>query len=400
MFETAHCMKIAFTADWLPTFAGAEHVIAEFHALWPSAPLFTSIANHGKLGPLDSMDIRTGPLQRWYRLLRRHQILLPWMPRAVERIDLRGYDLVISSSHAVGKGIIPANGARHVCYCHTPVRYAWEMEKEYLRDFRVPKILLRSVKRELTKLRRWDMTTAKRVDVFIANSRTTQERIRRIYDRDSVVIQPPVGSRFFSAAAPASRPYYLAIGRLVPYKRFDLLIETANRLRLPLRIAGDGHDRRRLRKLAGPTVELLGFVPDSDLPGLYAGARALLLPQFEDAGVVSLEAQASGTPVIAYGKGGALDTIKDGVTGVFFDEQAPDALEDALARFGRIAFDPARLRAHTEKFSSQRFREKMERIVKDTLNGSRSARLRAGTHSGVQARSPAALEHLSGSSEK
>ncbi|MDD5074804.1 MAG: glycosyltransferase, partial [Candidatus Peribacteraceae bacterium] len=305
-------MNVALIADWLPTYGGAEHVIAELKMLWPQAPIFTTVARHGRLGPLDRTDIRTSGLQKLYRILRRHELLLPWMPRAVERMDLRGFDVIVSSSHAVAKGVIPPSTAVHICYCHTPMRYAWEMEDEYLRDFRVPKILRRTAKQFLKSIRRWDLTTSKRVDVFIANSSTTQERITRTYGRESTVIRPPVGDSFFShpLLSHEQKKYFLAIGRLVPYKRFDLLIETANRLALPLKIAGTGHDESRLRKLAGPTVEVLGYVPDDRLPSLYARAKAVLFPQVEDAGVVPLEAQACGTPVIALGIGGVRDTVQ------------------------------------------------------------------------------------------
>ncbi|MDD5041582.1 MAG: glycosyltransferase [Candidatus Peribacteraceae bacterium] len=358
-------MRLAIIADWLPTFGGAEHVIAELHALWPEAPIFTTVARHGHLGPLDHADIRTSTLQKWYRLLGRHEVLLPWMPRAIEAVDLRAFDTVMSSSHAVAKGIIPSSSAVHVCYCHTPMRYAWEMEEEYLRDFRVPKMLRRTVRRTLKHLRRWDMTTARRVDRFLANSRTTQERISRVYGRESTVIPPPVQEKFLKAplSAATDRKGFLAIGRLVPYKRFDLLIAAANQLHIPLTIAGNGSDFARLKALAGPTVHMLGFVPDADLPDLYGHARALLLPQVEDAGVVPLEAQACGTPVIALRRGGVLDTVQDGVTGMFFGEQTVDALQGALERFGHTPFDHAAIREHARQFSSDRFRERIEQMV-------------------------------------
>jgi len=361
-------MKLAIIADWLPTFGGAEHVIAEFHALWPEAPIFTTVARHGHLGPLDQANIRTNNLQTWYRLLRRHEVLLPWMPRTIEAIDLREFDVVVSSSHAVAKGIIPPSSAMHVCYCHTPMRYAWEMEEEYLRDFRIPHILRRTVKRTLKKLRRWDLTTAKRVDQFLANSKTTQERISRVYGRESTVIPPPVSDRFFLPLIPDNQsqipnPYFLAIGRLVPYKRFDLLIEAANQLKFPLTIAGTGRDFSRLKTLAGPTVQLLGFVPDADLPSLYSHARALLLPQIEDAGVVPIEAQACGTPVIALRRGGVLDTVREDVTGIFFEEQTVAALQEALGRFERAAFDPNVIREHARQFSSASFRQSISHAV-------------------------------------
>ncbi|MFA6259333.1 MAG: glycosyltransferase [Candidatus Peribacteraceae bacterium] len=357
-------MRLAFIADWLPTYAGAERVIAQWCSLWPDAPLFTTVAQHGKLGPLDRADIRASALQRWYRILGNHKLLLPWMPRAIERIDLRGYDIVLSSSHAVAKGVIPPSTAIHICYCHTPMRYAWEMEEQYLQDFRVPALLRKTVRRRLTALRRWDMTTAKRTDVFIANSSTTQERIARTYARESTVIHPPVDDHFFEAPLHhGKRTSYLAVGRLVPYKRFDLLIQAANAFGFPLDIAGTGQDEQRLRSLAGPTVRMLGYVPEEQLSALYAQARALLFPPFEDAGVVPLEAQACGTPVIAYGQGGALDTVLDGVTGLFFAQQTIRSLYNALQRFDTLHFDPEQIRAHAQQFSGELFRGRMRAMV-------------------------------------
>lgn len=357
-------MNLAIVADWLPVFAGAEHVIAEFHAMWPDAPIFTTVANREKIGPLQSATIHTSYLQTPYRLSGKHQWLLPWMPRAIESIDLQGYDTILSSSHAIGKGIIPPSTARHICYCHTPMRYAWEMEEEYLDDFKIPQRLRRAIKQKLNHIRRWDMTSAMRVDTFIANSTTTQQRIARVYNRDSIVIHPPVSERFFEhSALPTSKDYYLAIGRLVPYKRFDLLIETANKLKIPLKIAGSGQEGARLKAMAGPTVEMLGFVPDADLPDLYSNARALLFPQFEDAGVVPLEAQACGTPVIAYGKGGVLDTVKPGDTGVYFEEQTVDSLSDAITQFEMMNFDSIQISSFAKKFSATEFQKKLSHII-------------------------------------
>ncbi len=358
-------MNLALTADWLTVFGGAEHAILEFHKLWPEAPIFTTVARPNNLGPLKQMDIRVSHLQKWYNLIGKHQLLLPWMPRAVEDLDLSGFDVILSSSHAVGKGIIPPSTALHICYCHTPMRYAWEMEEDYLRDFRVPRFLRKKVKKELSILRRWDLSTAKRVDEFIANSHETQRRIKDIYGRESIVIPPPVDDRFFSEELSGSseKSFYLALGRLVPYKKFDLLIELANKLQLPLHIAGTGQDEARLRSLAGPTVTFLGFVPEEQLASLYASAKALLFPQYEDAGIVPLEAQACGTPVIAYGKGGALDSIAEGKTGLFFQEQTAASMEEAIHQFEKLTFDAKKIRSHAEAFSATNFRKKILEAV-------------------------------------
>ncbi len=363
-------MNLAIVADWLTTFGGAEHAIAEFRTLWPSAPLFTTVANPRNLGPLADADIRTSALQKWYKLIGNHQLLLPWMPAAIEAIDLRGFDVILSSSHAVAKGVVIPQNAVHICYCHTPMRYAWEMEETYLNDFRIPSLLRKPVKTQLRKLRRWDLTTAKRVDTFIANSIETQERIRRIYGRESIVIAPPVSEQFFSAALQPMTPRssFLAVGRLVPYKRFDLLIEVANELSLPLLIAGRGQDEARLKKLAGATVRFLGFVSDAELLALYASSRALLFPQREDAGIVPLEAQAAGTPVIAYGGGGALDSIRDGESGLFFAQQTAPSLREALRKFSTLIFDPKQIRNHAQQFTSQHFRERISQAVTVAVN--------------------------------
>ncbi len=371
-------MNIALVADWLTTFGGAEHVIAEFRIMFPDAPIFTTVARKGSLGALNGADIRTSYLQRAYNLTHQHQILLPWMPKAIESLDVRGFDIVLSSSHAVGKGVIVDPSTLHICYCHTPVRYAWEMEDEYLRDFRVPHFLQKRIRKELQKIRRWDLTSAKRVDAYIANSSTTQERISRTYARESQVIAPPVDERFFAGDRRSEigdrESYFLAVGRLVPYKRFDLLIALANELKIPLKIAGRGQDEMRLKKMAGPTVEFLGFVPEADLPGLYKNADALFFPQYEDAGIVLLEAQATGTPVIAYNAGGAKDMVIAGKTGVFFDAQTLPSVRDALTAFQTHTWDRESIRTHAAAFSQERFRRDMQNAI-DT----QYARFKAGS---------------------
>ena len=359
-------VRVAIVTDWLTVLGGAERVILKMHELWPDAPIFTTVYNES--GALDFLKnhIRTSSLQKWYKLIGTHRALLPFMPCAVEALDLRGFDLIVSSSHAVAKGCIPPSEARHICYCHTPVRYAWEMEEEYLEDFRIPRFLRPLVKRELEKLRHWDKTTARRVDHFIANSRTTQERIKRIYKRESDVLHPPVEDRFFDLPLVSMQDrndFYLTVGRLVPYKRFDLLIKVANEKQLPLKIAGDGPEKERLRKIAGPTVEVLGRVTEEDLGDLYTHAKAFLFPTFEDAGIVPLEAQACGTPVIALKKGGALDTVKEGETGLFFAEQSIGSIAATLDAFDEKRFDPKVVRKHAERFSSEQFKRGLQTIV-------------------------------------
>lgn len=360
-------MKLAITADWIMRAGGAEQVIGAFVETFPGAPVFTTVCADLSTGALAEADVRVSRLQRWYRLLRTHQPLLPWMPRAMESFDLRGYDAILSSSHAVGKGVIPPERCVHVCYCHTPMRYAWFMEEDYLRDFRVPRVLWPLARRMIRRLRGWDLATAKRVDVFLANSATTAKRIRDVYGRASEIVHPPVDDRFFDVPLKSNRDggYLLAVGRLVPYKRFDLLVEAATSAKLPLKIAGTGQEEARLRAMAGPTVEFLGHVPDADLPRLYANADAFLFPQEEDAGVVLLEAQACGTPVVAYGAGGALDLTIDGVSSVLFPEQTVPSLLAAIAHGQAKEWDRAAIRAGVRDCRRSAFRERIKNIVHD-----------------------------------
>lgn len=367
--STLEYMTIAIVADWLTTIGGAEHVVRELLRLYPNAHLFTTVAAKNSLQNFLNHPINTTSFQHLYRLLHTHQILLPWLTRAVEDIDLTAYDIIISSSHAIAKGIVPPSHARHITYCHTPMRYAWEMEEQYLDDFGIPTVCKPIVRAMLKSLRRWDLTTAKRVDTFIANSSTTAERIKRIYHRESVTVHPPVDDRFFEAESGKRKTettYFLAVGRLVPYKKFDLLVETANRYKLPLKIVGQGREKKKLKTLAGPTIEFLGHVRDEQLPSLYADAQALLFPTFEDAGVVPLEAQACGTPVIAYGKGGATDTVKADKTGIFFEEQTAQSLIHAIQRFQQNPFDPDEIKQHAKHFSAQTFRERIGRVVQSS----------------------------------
>lgn len=361
-------MKVALTADWIMSAGGAEQVIGALAETFPEAPIFTTVCTDRRsAGALAEADVRTSGLQRWYRLLGRHQLLLPWMPRVMEAFDLRAYDVIVSSSHAVGKGILPPPHAMHVCYCHTPMRYAWFMEQDYLRDFRIPRLLRPFVRRLLARLRAWDLSTAKRVDLFLANSRATAGRIRDTYGRESVIVHPPVDDRFFDTPLRRGNdaPYFLAVGRLVPYKRFDLLVQAANEAGFRLKIVGTGDDEARLKKLAGTTVEWLGHVAEDALPALYAEAEAVLFPQEEDAGIVLLEAQACGTPVIAYGAGGALDLTAEGISSMFFPEQTVPSLLAAIAHFRAREWSRAAIRERVHDCRRSAFRERIRTIVTD-----------------------------------
>jgi len=364
-------VHIAITTDWLVARGGAERVIHEMQTLWPKAPIFTTIAKRQCIEGYMS-NVHTSRLQTLYRMISEHKLLIPFMPRAVESWDLRGFDVIVSSSHAVAKGCIPPSTATHICYCHTPMRYAWEMEEKYLDDFHLFGPLRTLAKHELTKLRAWDIASAKRVDTFIANSNEVAERIRRIYGRESIVLHPPVHDRFLSAPIGAKEPFFLSVGRLVPYKHVNLAIEAAKMMNLPLKIVGDGPDRAKLRHMAGETVEFLGHLADDELAKLYGKARAVIFPVHEDAGIVPLESQACGTPVIALKMGGALDTIIENETGVFFAEQTAASLCEAIHRFDHMTFSPAKIRGHAQKFSSLKFRTSLLSIVEQAVQKQRN----------------------------
>jgi len=290
-------------------------------------------------------------------------------PLAPETFDFSAFDVVISSSSAFAKGIVTRPGSLHLCYCHTPPRFLWDLTHEVTADA-PPRTLRRHLGTVvLHGLRMWDQLAARRVDQYIANSETTRARIRKYYRRDATVIHPPVHvERFAVSETPVPRKtYFLFVGRLSPYKRAGLAVETFNKLELPLVIAGDGRERARLQKRARKHVQIHGFVPEHELPALYAGARAVIFPSDDDFGLVPVEAMAAGVPVLALRRGGAVETIQEGVTGEFFDAPVEELLGDCVRRFlaRESEYEPAQLRAHAARFSANVFRERTERFVGD-----------------------------------
>ncbi len=361
-----HFGQVALVHDWVVDLGGAERVLGALREMFPAArlhTLFHAPASLRRLG-FDPERVSTSFLQRIPGVTRRYRRLLPLYPAAIERFDLAGYDLIVSSSHAVAKGVRRGPGQVHVCYCHTPRCYAGEMRDEYLRLQGLDRGPARAATVALLeRMRRWDARTAARVDHFVANSQAVAGRIRRSYGRDAAVVHPPVDvTRFQPAARPTD--HFLVVSRLVPYKRADLAVLACSQLALPLKVVGDGPAGRDVRALAGPSVEFLGWQDDEAIAELMAGARALLFPANEDFGIVPVEAQAAGTPVIALGEGGALDTVVpadgrnwDEATGVFFDEQTVAAVTGALTWFleHEDRFSSAVTRRNAERFSKERF---------------------------------------------
>lgn len=358
-------MKVALVHDWLTGMRGGERCLEVFCELFPDADLFTLLHVPGSVTPvIERRRVATSFIQRLPGAAERYRSYLPLFPAAVRRFDLQGYDLILSSSHAVAKSVAVPSGALHVCYCFTPMRYVWDLYEDYFG--RGAGVLTHLAMPPLAAwLRRWDRRTAAGVRHFVAISRFVADRIRRAYGRTADVIYPPVDvARFRIDDGPGE--FYLIVSALTPYKRVDLAIEAANRLARPLLVVGSGPEARRLRSLAGPTVELLGWRGDTEVADLYARCRALIFPSVEDFGITPLEAMASGRPVIALGRGGALESVvpvggADPPTGLLFAQQTVDDLVGAIEAFERDAgrFEPKALRRRAEAFDRPIFKERI-----------------------------------------
>lgn len=376
--------RVAIVVDWLSQFGGAEHVIAEIAATFPGADIF---ALFDDMAPAERARIAAGPthtsmLQRIPEIGRRYRSLLPLMPRAIRSLDLRGYDVIVSSHHAVAKGVKVRRGQLHVCYCHSPVRYAWDQREQYLADHDItgPKAALARLM--LERIRRWDRRTADTVDRFVTNSRNVAGRIERFYGRSSAIAHPPVDLEFFTPGGPKAERLYVCASRQVPYKRIDRIVEAFRELpNRRLVVLGDGPQHDRIRELAHghPHIMVRGEVSRSELRDWFRRARAFVFAADEDFGLVPLEAQACGTPVLAFGSGGALETVKGGEghdrTGLFFEEVTADGIRDAVARFERLAIPPSAIacRANAERFTSAKFRAVLLAEVEEGLAAKRAA---------------------------
>jgi glycosyltransferase involved in cell wall biosynthesis len=360
-------MRVAIIHDYLNQYGGAERVLEALHDLYPDAPVYTSIYDPAAMpAAYRAWDIRTSWMQRlpgWRRAFRAYFLLYP---SAFESFDLSGYDLILSSSSAYAKGIVPAARARHICYCHTPMRFAWRTDAYVEREgiAGLGRVVLSIL---LTYVRLWDVATTPRVDVFVANSREVAGRIRRYYGREATVIAPPVDLLPYCPAP--TEAFYLAGGRLIPYKRLDLAVRAFSALGLPLKIFGTGRDRAALEAAAAPNVEFLGYVSEDRRRELFARCRAFIFPGEEDFGITPLEAMAAGRPVIAYAAGGALDSIIDGVTGRFFYDQSAAALAAAVAASRGDSYDMQAIRRHAEGFSRDVFLARMRELIGDQVKG-------------------------------
>jgi glycosyltransferase involved in cell wall biosynthesis len=356
-------VRLAIVCDWLTNFGGAEKVILALHRLFPAAPIFTSIYNPELMKGFEDADVRTSHLQHFPLAKTKHQLYLAMMPGVFERMDLSDYDIVISSSHSCAKGIITKPATMHVCYCHTPMRYAWEDSHSYINQYRTNGLVKKYAKFLMHGIRIWDRLSADRPDHFIANSHHVQQRIFKYYRKPSTVIHPFVETNQYRAGQKREK-FFLACGRLTPYKRFDLLVDTFNDLGLPLKIVGTGIALNSLKKNAKTNIEFLGHVSDETLHGLYEKAQGFIFPQTEDFGITPLEAMAAGCPVIAYGKGGATETIIDGKTGIFFPEQTIESLSQTIQKFNKTEFKTEDIRKQAEKFDVDVFNKKILEFIR------------------------------------
>jgi len=361
-------MRVALIHDWLINFGGAERVLQELAAMFPEAPIYAGVADPSRFpGWLKGRTVRVTPISHWPWATRYYNRYLPFLVVAFEHLDLSAFDLVISSSAAVAKGVVTGAATRHLAYVHTPMRYAWDFYHQY-RAREARGLTRRLMGPVFHYLRVWDRAAADRVDLMVANSWTVRERIRKHYHRLARVIYPPVDvDQFRPVATPGD--HYLVLSRLVPYKRVDLAVEAANRLRVPLVVAGDGPDRQRLERLAGPTVRFLGRVDGATRARLMAEAQALLFPGEEDFGIAPVEMQAAGRPVVAFGRGGALETVVEGLTGILFPEATVESLIAAIQASQRTHWDPEAIRRRALRFAPDRFREAMASAVQDCLAG-------------------------------
>lgn len=357
-------MKIAIVHDYLHQFGGAERCVEIFHELFPEAPIYTSIYNQTNFpGSFQKMDIRTSFMQKIPFIFKNFRLFFALYPLAFLSFKLSEYDVIFSSSSAYAKGICKPKKAIHVCYCYNPMRFVWQFS-DYVKKEKFSRILNILLSILLFPLKYWDLNNSKRVDHFIAISNTVAQRIKQTYNRESVVIYPPIDTKLYTISN-FDGDYHLIISRLVSYKRIDIAVEAFSRSGLPLIIAGDGPAAALLKKKAGSNIKFLGRVSDDRIKKLYSECRAFILPGEEDFGMTPLEAAASGRPTIAFGKGGARETVVDGITGILFDEQSPECLMKAIEKSGKMDFNKKILRAHAEKFDKEIFKDKIRRFFNE-----------------------------------
>ncbi len=363
-------MRIAFIHDWLNGMRGGERCLEALCEVYPDADLYTLFHEHGKVSPaIEALPIRPSFIQKLPFVFTKYRHYLPLFPVAVEQFDLRGYDLVVSLSHCVANGVITRPQTCHIGYTFTPMRYAWDLYHEYFGGKRSRGLARCLIPYFMNYLRMWDMAASKRVDYFVAISDFVKQRIEKHYRRSADVIYPPVNTEFYTPAAVNKKgEFFLIVSAFAPYKKIELAIEAFTRLQLPLKIIGQGQDETRLKALAGTHIHFLGSLSDEGVREHYRRCRALIFPGEEDFGIVPLEAQACGAPVIACAKGGALETTIPGTTAIHFQEQTVEALVKAVHEFESVTLSAEEIRAHACQFSTSRFQQEMQRYIEQKLS--------------------------------
>jgi glycosyltransferase involved in cell wall biosynthesis len=356
-------MRVALVHDYLNQYGGAERVLEAFCEIWPDAPIFTLIYDKKRTGhAFEGRRVLTSFLQKIPFVKSHHRPFLMLMPLAIEALDVSKYDLVVSDSASFAKGVITQSKALHLCYCHTPTRYLWDDSHKYIRDFSYPGLIKKAIPFFMNYLRVWDSAAAQRPEKFIANSHFIASRIEKYYRAGAKVIYPPINTDLFYVSEKAD-DFFLVVARLLSYKRVDIAIKAFNSLNLKLKIVGGGPEIKRLKKMAGPTIEFLGLVSDEKLRDLYSQCRAFIFPQEEDFGLTAVEAMAAGRPVVAYKAGGALEIVKERETGIFFNEQTPESLISAIKNARFEDFNPQKIRQEALKFDKEIFKEKIKEFV-------------------------------------
>ncbi|MFA6184081.1 MAG: glycosyltransferase [Parcubacteria group bacterium] len=359
-------MKIALVHDYLVQYGGAERVLECFTEIFPEAHIYT-IMYEKKLmhGFFENKKIHTSFLQKFPLARRKHRIFPLFMTSAIEQFDFSVYDIVLSDSSSYAKGIITSPETLHICYMHTPMRYAWDDCQKYTDDFGLPSFIKKLVPFFMNYIRVWDSVSAQRVDKFIANSNFVARRIKKYYKKEAVVINPPVAVNNFYVEKDAKKrgDYFLIVGRMITYKRNDIVIEAFNKLGLPLKISGRGPELKKLKKMAKENIEFLGRISDEDLPKYYANCRAFIFPQEEDFGIVAIEAMASGRPLIAYRGGDIVENMEEGKTGVFIETQTPEGIVEAVQKFEGVKFDEDYIREKSLKFNRDIFKDKIKDYI-------------------------------------
>lgn len=342
-------------------------MLEAFCEIWPQAPIYTLIYDVRRTGrAFVSRQVRTSFLQKIPGVKKHHRPFLMLMPLAIEQFDLSKYDLVVSDSASFAKGVITRPQSFHLCYCHTPTRYVWDDSHRYIEEFSYPALVKKILPPFLSYLRLWDEAAADRPDQYLANSEFVAARIKKYYGRQSQVIHPPVKTDFFNTEDKPDN-YFLIVARLLPYKKTDLAVSAFNELGWPLKIIGDGPEKKRLQKMARPNIEFIGLVSDEKLKKYYARCRAFLFPQEEDFGITAVEAMSAGRPVVAFAGGGALEIVKEGETGVFFREQSTASLLEALNNFRPEGFNPVAIKNHARQFDKEIFKKKIKDYVEEQL---------------------------------